>query len=355
MLIKRIMIITEAGVPIFDFQEFARGDEILVSGLITAILRFIEETEKDKLSRLLLEESQFLITSKETLIFIFQIDDEMPADYAEYVGNLVSQSFLEDYIEDVKQFSGNVSIFHEFQTKCKNILLQCGIEIADSLMENKEAQDLRAWCLFSNENDPLIVHANSPNYNIDSFTIYQILGKSFRKVASQLTDCSKGTCFHITHLGNSIQTIVLPHVFFILESKISEFEVKRFRQFKIKTSQQLIDLFNRTYKPTKIDIFNKDGISSTSNSEMSDNYKLIVDLFKAAEKGFQYLFNSPIHMQILCASNSCFLYVKLVNRIVIMEYEEKISIQELLEKTKKMFEAEFTLTDDNHGLMLEKS
>lgn len=349
------MIITEAGVPIFDFQEFARGDEILVSGLITAILRFIEETEKDKLSRLLLEESQFLITSKETLIFIFQIDDEMPADYAEYVSNFISESFIERFSKEVKQFAGNVSLFQEFQTQCKTILLQCGIEIADSLMENKGSQDLRAWCLFSKENEPLIVHANSPNYNIDSFTIYQILGKSFRRVAAKLKDCSKGTCFHITHLGNSIQTIVLPNVFFVLESKISEFEVKRFKQFKIKTAQQLLDHFDKVYKPNKIDIFNKDGISSTTNSEMSDNYKLIVDLFKAAEKGFQYLFNSPVHIQILCTSNNCFLHVKLVNRVIIMEYTNEISISDLLEKTKKVFEAEVTLMDDNPELVLEKS
>ncbi|MHA1197926.1 MAG: hypothetical protein ACTSQF_01020 [Candidatus Heimdallarchaeaceae archaeon] len=349
------MITTEAGVPIFDFQEFARGDEVLVSGLITAILRFIEETEKDTLSRLLLEESQFLISSKETLIFIFQIDDEMPADYAEYVSNFISESFIERFRREIEEFAGNVSLFQEFQIQCKNILLQCGIEIADSLMENKDSQDLRAWCLFSNENEPLIVHANSPNYNIDSFTIYQILGKSFRRVASKLKDCTKGTCFHITHLGNSIQTIVLPKVFFVLESKIDEFEVKRFKQFKIKTSQQLLDYFNKVYKPNRIDIFNKDGISTATNSEMSDNYKLIADLFKAAEKGFQYLFNTPIHIQILCTSNNCFLHVKLINRTIIMEYTNEISISDLLESTRKMFEVEAMLTDDSPELVLEKS
>ncbi len=354
MLIKRIMIITEHGVPLFDFQEFARGDEVLVSGLLTAILRFVEETEKDKLSRLLLEESQFLISTRESLIFIFQIDDEMPADYAEYVGNLVSNRFIETYHKEIKEFVGNVSLFQEFQIQCKNILLQCGIEIADSLMEDKEGKELRAWCLFSKENDPLIVHANAPNYNIDSFTIYQILGKSFRKVSEKLTNCSKGTCFHITHLGNSIQTIVLPHVFFVLESKISEFEIRRYRQFKTKTAQQLLDIFKTTYKPSRIDIFNKDYISLTNNSNISDEYETISDLFKAAEKGFQYLFNTPVHLQILCLANRCFVYVKLVNRTIIMEYDQ-ITIPELLKRTKKMFEVEVSLKDDNLELVLEKS
>ena len=349
------MIITEHGVPIFDFQEYARGDEVLVSGLLTAILKFVEETEKDKLSRLLLEESQFLISTYESLIFIFQIDDEMPADYAEYVGKLVSDRFIERFDKEVKQFTGNVSQFQEFHQDCKNILLQCGIEIADTLMLDKESQNLRAWCLFSKENDPLIVHANSPNYNIDSFTIYQILGKSFRRVAAKLNNCSKGVCFHFTHLGNSIQTVILPHVFFILESKLSEFEVKKYKQFKTKTSQQLFDLFSKNYKPDKIDIFGKDNISITTDKAMGENYELISDLFKAAEKGFQYLFNSPIHVQVLCISEKCFIYIKLVNRTVFMEYYREISITDILERTKKMFELEIELKDDSHGLMLEKS
>ncbi len=349
------MIITESGVPIFDFQEYARGDEILVSGLITAILRFIEETEKDKLSRMLLEESQFLIQSRDSLIFIFQIGDEMPIDYAEYISKHVLDSFIEKYGERTRKFDGNVSVFQDFHAQCKNILLQCGVEIVDSLMQNKEAQDLRAWCLFSKENDPLIVHANSPNYNIDSFTIFQILGKSFRSVTSKLEDCSKGSCFHITHLGNSIQAIMLPYVFIVMESKISELGVRRFRQFKIKTSKQLYNLFNETYKPDKIDVFNKDMMSTSDNSEMSQNYKLILDLFQAAEKGLQYLFNSPIHIQILCTSKNCYLHVKLTNRFIIMEYNNKVSMSDLLERTKSIFEPEIEFKDDSPELVLEKS
>ena len=349
------MIITEHGVPIFDFQKYARGDEILVSGLITAILRFVEETEKDKLSRLLLEESQFLISTQESLIFIFQIDDEMPADYAEYIGNLISQKFIEEYSEEAKTFAGNVSLFQDFQKDCNDILLQCGIEIADSLMENKEAKDLRAWCLFSKENDPLIVHANAPNYNIDSFTIYQILGKSFRRVSSQLDNCSKGICMHISHLGNSIQTIILPHVFFVLESKISELEAKRFRQFKTKTSKQLMEIFTEIYKPDIIDIYSKEDVSLKNNKQICADYEILADLFKAAEKGLQYLFNAPIHVQILCASRNCYTHIKLVNRTIIMEYNREIPIKELLERTKKMFEAEVVLKDDSPELMLEKS
>ena len=160
---KRILIVTEHGVPIFDYEKYSRGDEVLVSGLITAILRFIEETEKEKLSRVLLEESQYLLKSKGSLIFIFQISDEMPNEYADYVSECISENFYRNYKEHFEKFTGNVSVFQKFQSECRDILLQCGVDIADVLFEDTEGEKLQAWCVFSLENDPLVVMANAPN------------------------------------------------------------------------------------------------------------------------------------------------------------------------------------------------
>jgi len=97
MLLKRILIVSEHGLPVFDYEEYSRGDEVLVSGLITAILRFVEETEKEKLSRVMLEESQYLLTTHDSLIFIFQVSDEMPEEYAEYVSECVAVNFVKKY------------------------------------------------------------------------------------------------------------------------------------------------------------------------------------------------------------------------------------------------------------------
>ena len=354
MVIKRILRITEHGVPVFDFKEYARGDEILVSGLITAILKFVEELEQDKLSRLLLEESQFLLQSKESLVFILQVTDEMPEEYAEYISKCILENFMENYGAKMKHFSGNVSVFQGFQKNCKEVLQQCGVDITNALLEEKESQDLRGWCLYSKDGEPMVIRANAPNYNIDSFTIFQVLGKSLRKVTSSIKDSSKGTCIHITHEGDIIHTIVLPFVSIVMESKVDELIVKRYRQFKTKSAQQLFDLFSSVYKPDTIDIFNKNMVSSLTDSGIEENYKDVIDLFKAAEKGLHYLFNNPIHIQILFIENHCIVKVKLLNRTIIMEYHNSIETKEILERTKKMFEQELETKDDIPEVVLEK-
>ncbi len=91
----------------------------------------------------------------------------------------------------MKHFSGNVSVFQGFQKNCKEVLQQCGVDITNALLEEKESQDLRGWCLYSKDGEPMVIRANAPNYNIDSFTIFQVLGKSLRKVTSSIKDSSK--------------------------------------------------------------------------------------------------------------------------------------------------------------------
>ena len=355
MLIKRILIITEHGVPIFDYEEYSRGDEVLVSGLITAILRFVEETEKEKLSRVLLEESQFLLKSKDSLIFIFQISDEMPNEYADYVSECISENFYSNYKEHFEDFSGNVSVFHSFQNECKEILLQCGIEIANLLYEDLEGGKLQAWCLFSKDNEPLVVMANAPNYNIDSFTIFQVLGKSLRKVASAFNKCEKGMCYHITHQGNIIQTIVFPFVMIVIESEVKEFEIKRFRQFKTKSHKQIMDMFSEKFKPDAIEIYNRLLISPFTNESISGFHKTLSDLFQAAEKGLEYLFSSPIHVQLFSTKEKTTIVIKLVNRILFLDYERDISASDLLKLAKEIFEQEIIIKDEIPEAVLEKS
>ncbi len=354
MLIKRILIITEHGVPIFDYEEYGRDDEVLVGGLLTAILKFVEETEQEKLSRLLLEESQFLVISKESLIFIFQISDEMPGDYAEYVSSCIFERFMQKYKDQIKEFTGNVSTFYDFQDGCKEILLECGANLTDILINEKESENLHAWCLFSMDYEPLIVMANAPKYNVDSFTIFQVLGKSVKKVSSNLGENSKGTCFHITHNGNIVQTILLPQSIIVTESQIDSLKAKGLKQFKTKSAQQLISIFTKLYKPDSIDIYNKSMISTTDQSELNENQKVILDLFKAAEKGFQYLFDTPTHIQILSFEQKSYIYVKLVNRSIMMEFNRKVSVSNIIEKTKKAFEEIVVTKVDTPATVLER-
>ncbi|MCK5304264.1 MAG: hypothetical protein KAJ72_03375 [Candidatus Heimdallarchaeota archaeon] len=355
MLIRRILIVTDSGLPVFDYEEYSRGDEVLVSGLVTAILRFAEETEKERLSRVYFEESLYILTVIESVILIFQISDEMPGEYAEYVSNQITESFIKNYREEVKNFRGDVSVFQDFQKTCKKILLQNGIEIANCLINTPEGEKLKAWCLYSLENEPLLVKINTPNYNIDSFTIFQVLGKSFRKVSEYIERCSKGSCFHITHEGNLVQAILLPSVFIVIETAIDEMAVQRFRQFKVKSQQQLKDIINDFYKPDKIQIYSKKEFLGTPELDINSRHKNLYDLFNAAEKGLEYLYKIPIHVQILNFQKRVTVIIKLVNRVVFLEFDSKQTSVSIIESTKRMFEQEELIKDDTPEVMLEKS
>jgi hypothetical protein len=355
MLIRRILIVTDSGLPVFDYEKYSRGDEVLVSGLVTAILKFAEETEKERLSRVYFEESLYILSTIESVILIFQISDEMPGEYAEYVSNQITESFITNYREEVKRFRGDVSVFQGFQETCEEILLQNGVTIANILIDTPEGEKLKAWCLYSLENEPLIVKANSPNYNIDSFTIFQVLGKSFRKVCKNVEKCSKGTCFHITHDGNLVQSILLPAVFIVIETAIDEMSVQRFRQFKIKSRQQLEDIINEFYKPDKIQIYSKKEFLGTPEQTINPRYKTLYDLFSAAEKGLEYLYKSPIHVQILNVDRGVIALIKLVNRVAFLEFESQQTSASIIESTKEMFEQEQLIKDGTPEVMLEKS
>ena len=161
-------------------------------------------------------------------------------------------------------------------------------------------------------------------------------------------------CFHITHEGNLVQTILLPSVFIVIETAINELIVNRFRQFKIKTKDQLKEIIRGFYKPDKIQVYSKKAFLETAEQEPTKNHKMLFDFFRAAEKGLLYLFESPVHVQILSLRENIIVIIKLVNRIAFLEYEKETSTTKIIEATKRMFEQELDIKDDIPELVLEK-
>ncbi|GAH37070.1 unnamed protein product, partial [marine sediment metagenome] len=167
--------------------------------------------------------------------------------------------------------------------------------------------------------------------------------------------CSKGTCFHISHEGNLVQAILLPSVFIVIETAIDEMTVQRFRQFKIKSKQQLKDIIKEFYKTDKIQIYSKKEFLGTSEKTINTRYINLYDLFNAAEKGLEYLYKAPIHVQILNIDKGVTVIIKLVNRVAFLEFDSQKTSASIIESTKRMFEQEQIIKDDTPEAMLEKS
>ncbi|UJG43496.1 MAG: hypothetical protein K9W46_14145 [Candidatus Heimdallarchaeum endolithica] len=330
MLIKRILIITNEGIPVFDYKEYAKEDEALVGGLITALMKFAEETTKESISRVMLQESQFILKKYNSVLFVVQVLEDMPRDYAEEILNLIATNFFKDHKEDIENFRGNVSTFSSFQEKCKNILQYTGIELANKLLNKKD--DPLAWGIFSKEGKALFVRADSPNYNVDNFTIMQVLGKSIDKIIKSQFQLSTSIAYHINFNGNVFSSIILPFVHIIAERKLNAFAFESIKKFKIMTKaeikQKFVDSFN--IEEVEISVFSK---TASADLEKFDNKsKSLLDLFQASTKGFEYLFNSESLIQLLNFHNSASIVLNLVNRYIVANIQTKQSSEDVLKK-----------------------
>ncbi|MHA1303389.1 MAG: hypothetical protein ACTSPI_06785 [Candidatus Heimdallarchaeaceae archaeon] len=333
VLIKRILIITNDGIPVFDYEEYARGDEALVGGLITALTKFAEETEKETISRVMLQESQFILKKYNSILFVFQVLDEMPGEYAEQILNLIAINFLKRHGEDIKNFVGNVSSFRSFQSVCKEILQKTGVHIANLLIQRKKTEDPLAWGIFSIKGQALLVKTDAPNYNIDSFAIMQVLGKSLRKIFYSQFQQNSGIAFHFSSMGHMIQTIVLPYVQISLERKLENFSAQDIRKFRIMTQQQIEKLVSDKLSqvtPYTCTILRK--FKQTENDSISSIHLNLLDLFQASIKGFDYLFNAETIIQCLTFENTASLLLNLPNRYVFLDFNEKIESQQILKQ-----------------------
>ena len=125
----------------------------------------------------------------------------------------------------------------------------------------------------------------------------------------------------VTHDGNLVQVILLPSVFIVLESTIDEMAVQRFRQFKTKSKEQLSDIIKTHYKPNKIQLYSKKELLGTTNLTINEKHKNLYDLFRAAERGLEFLYKAPIHVQILKFPKVITVVIKFVNRVAFLEFE----------------------------------
>lgn len=336
MLIKRILIITADGIPLFDFEDYTRGDEVLVSGLLAGFLRFAEETEKEKISRVILEESQFILSLAEDLVFIFQISDNMPYEYAEFIITKISNKFLSLFREQLKAFRGQVSVFRSFQCICRKILDQCGIYIANELFDEKSKMST-AFGIYSDSFETLVVQAHEQNYNFDSFAIFHLFCKSLRKIITALWNSKLGIAYHLSLEGSLILTINLPYIFIVIATKIKDFNVSTIKEFKTKSNQQLKDTFFEKFNPTDIEVYSRRSLESLKKDKGKHKHKILCDSFKAGEKGFSYLYDTKLLSQFIMTTNNASIIFKLPNRTLFLDFEEHKSAADSFEELSKIF------------------
>ncbi len=332
----------DSGLPLFDYDAKERGDGMIVSGWFTAIKQFATETEKDKLTRIMFQDSSYILKGIDEVVFIFQISERMPDDYADYVINLIASKFLNLYKSEIKTFSGDISPFRKFEPICKQIMEDCGVSITNVLLDTMQKMNINAWGLYSKDYKPLIVLAEAPNYNIDSFSIYAVLGKNLQKIFGKICGEYRGSSYHLTQNGNIVQTIVLPNAIIAVDMEIDSFDYTIIKKFKILTYDETIELLSNTFEQDKTEIYGSRVLSRNLNGGLAVNHKILYDLFKSADEGLDYLFNSHLLLQFLSSSKCTNVIIKLSNRMAFLDFKDETNASEIFQKLKKLFDTELT-------------
>ncbi len=335
VLIKRILVITETGLPLFDHSESARTDSALVSGLISAILKFAEETEKETISRVMFQESQYILKTIQSIIFIFQFSDQISDEYSEYIINVISNDFASRYKDEIDNFTGYISAFSKFHEICEGILLQCGVPIIDNLYKKLDEGTIKAFCIFDLEPKALTLNAADPHYNIDSFTIFTILAKSFKRVLNGVISENKGSSYHLTHDGNLVQTIVLPRSIIVIEAQENSLKVDQFRRFKIKTEEELASLFFEILSNEHFILYGRD-FPGKEKEDFPSLHLTFNDLFTAAEKGMSFLFNCDLLLQLISCDKKKYMLFKLPARTVFLEFNATVKDFDILKSLQTL-------------------
>ncbi len=353
MLIKRILIISN-GIPIFDYEDFAKQNDVLVGGLITALTQFTEETEKETISRVLLEESQFILKKIDNLIFVLQILDEMPDEYAELVLSIIIKHFLANFKDDAINCPEQSSKFVKFQEICKNILANIGFDIVNLLMQKKDDY-LCSWAIYDNTKKAkaLFVTTSKPNYNIDTFTIMHVLSKNSRKIVNNLYTEHVSVLFHISHSGDVFNTILLPYITIAEHYKLSDFKDVNLKKFKIFTQKQLSNIIEQTFSPftenytfsiiKKAEITDEEESNDSNKKENKhQNYLKLIDLLNSSSQGFKYLFNKSGLVQIISSTESANLIIDLVTRYIVINFNEHLDSSSLIKGAFQILSSDIT-------------
>jgi hypothetical protein len=105
-----------------------------MSGLLTAINLFSENTQGSKLKEITLASSRFSSIFSENIQFVLQ-HDNVKAQDLERISQEFSSKFLETFRLQLKEFNGDISVFEKFEKDADNILAQKGRPIQQKMHE----------------------------------------------------------------------------------------------------------------------------------------------------------------------------------------------------------------------------
>jgi hypothetical protein len=121
-IINEFWIIMDNGIPLFNYSPDEDLDPSLMSGFFSAIQQFSSQINNEKegfINSFTFGDSvfNFLINPKYKLFFISKSSNKIKSKRINKHLNEIEQMFIDKFEEKIKNFDGEVSIFHNFKQK----------------------------------------------------------------------------------------------------------------------------------------------------------------------------------------------------------------------------------------------
>ena len=329
MLIERIMIITDAGLPIFDYIEYAKEDQVLLSGLLSALMSFASSTENEEISKVTFAQSMYIFKIVEKLIFAMKINDSMPDTYAEMILQQIVSSFLGIFGDEIKKFKGEVQQFDKFQEVCRRILYNMGLNIIERVLKEDTAE-VRALVVFSYDNKQVFTSIISPNYPFQSFEIYGVIAKNFRKIIKKKwPKANKALGYLIAKNGFLVNITMLPYVTIVFETLLSIYKKDVWKKTKLMRQRDLQEFLTKNLKCNKADIYSTRLRNPVTDEEATQEQKELFNFFTANSTGIRYMAKSELILQVISIPQQSNLILVFPTRICFAEYQQALNIKDI--------------------------
>ncbi|NVM27882.1 MAG: hypothetical protein HWN65_03485 [Candidatus Helarchaeota archaeon] len=140
--IEELWIINNSGINLFNFCKKNTKNPLLFSGFISAFQNFMESLGYKKIESIRLGDSKIMIYRGDSDIYYVtrskkDIKDE---DIIKYL-KLVEKKFLENYLDELKSFTGDTNIFDDFGEVITDLLGIKGRSFKDLPVLNKKLSE----------------------------------------------------------------------------------------------------------------------------------------------------------------------------------------------------------------------
>ena len=125
LVLHNVWILLKSGVCIFHKEyRSVHLDENLVSGFLSAATQFVTKLGEDRVESIIMGRKKFVCISSNELIFSVCVDkDDNEQEAFEKLWE-IKVAFLRKYLEKVKNWDGDVSVYKNFENDLDKIIFE---------------------------------------------------------------------------------------------------------------------------------------------------------------------------------------------------------------------------------------